>query len=80
MSARPITLQDYEEAQRVLAHEDAHKGLIAHAVVTALVSAMLIAINFTSADAFPWSAFAVGGMTIGLVAHWWFGYRNLERI
>jgi hypothetical protein len=43
-----------------------------------LVSALLIVINFTSAAEFPWSAFAVGGMTIGLLAHWWFGYRNLE--
>ena len=78
MSAHTITLQEYEQAERVLAHESAHKGLIAHGVVTVLVSALLIAINLTLADAFPWSAFAVAGMTIGMLAHWWFGYRNLE--
>jgi hypothetical protein len=78
MSAHTITLQEYEQAERVLAHEDADRGLIAHVVVTVLVSALLIAINFTLADEFPWSAFAVGGMTIGMLAHWWFGYRNLE--
>jgi hypothetical protein len=71
-------MQEDEQAEHVLAHEGAHKGLIAHGVVTVLVSALLIAINFTLADAFPWSAFAVGGMTIGMFAHWWFGYRNLE--
>jgi hypothetical protein len=71
-------LQEYEQAERMLAHEGAHKGLIAHGVVTVLVSAVLVSINFTLADAFPWSAFAVGGMTIGMLAHWWFGYRNLE--
>ena len=26
----------------------------------------------------PWSAFAVGGMTIGLAAHWWLGYCHLD--
>jgi hypothetical protein len=78
MSAHTITLHEYEHAERVLAHEDAHRGLIAHGVVTVLVSALLIAINVTWTDAFPWSAFAVGGMTVGMLAHWWFGYRNLE--
>jgi hypothetical protein len=78
MSAFTITLQDYEQAERVLAHEGARVGLTIHGVVTVLVSALLIVINFTLAAEFPWSAFAVGGMTIGLLAHWWFGYRNLE--
>ncbi|MGZ5400717.1 MAG: hypothetical protein ACXWDM_11970 [Nocardioides sp.] len=71
-------MQAYEQAERALAHEGAHQGLIAHGVVTVLVSALLIAFNVTLADAFPWSAFAVGGMSIGMLAHWWFGYRNLE--
>ena len=62
----------------MLAHEGARGGLVVHAVVTVLVSAVLLVINVTLADEFPWSAFAVGGMTIGLLAHWWFGYRNLE--
>ena len=78
MNAPTITLQDYEQAERVLSHEGARAGLVVHAVVTVLVSAVLIVINFAFADDFPWSAFAVGGMTIGLLAHWWFGYRNLE--
>jgi hypothetical protein len=78
MSAHTITLQEYERAQRMLAQEGGRKGLIAHGVVTVLVSVLLVAINFTLADAFPWSAFAVGGMTIGMLVHWWFGYRKLE--
>jgi len=78
MSAHTITLQDYEQAERVLAHEGARAGLTVHGVVTVLVSAVLLAINYTLADEFPWSALAVGGMSIGLFAHWWFGYRNLE--
>ena len=49
-----------------------------HGVITVLVSALLILINLTVADEFPWSALAVGGMTIGLAAHWWFGQRHLD--
>jgi hypothetical protein len=78
MSTPTITLQEYERAERVLAHQGARAGLIVHGIVTVLVSAALIVVNFTLADEFPWSAFAVGGMTVGLLAHWWFGYRHLE--
>jgi hypothetical protein len=39
---------------------------------------MLIVINITVAEEFPWSAFAAGGMTIGWFAHWWFGYLHLD--
>jgi hypothetical protein len=49
-----------------------------HGIITVLVSALLIVINLTVADEFPGSAFAVGGMTIGLAAHWWFGYLQLD--
>ena len=34
----------------------------------------LVVLNVTVATGFPWSAFAVGGMTIGLFMHWFFGY------
>ena len=78
MSATGITLQDYEQAERAIAHEEAHVGLAVHGAITVLVSILLIVINLTLADEFPWSAFAVGGMTIGLAAHWWFGYRHLD--
>jgi hypothetical protein len=78
MSTANITLHEYETAQRTMAHESATTGLAVHAVITLLVSAGLIIINFTLAPEFPWSAFAVGGMLIGLLAHWWFGYVKLD--
>jgi hypothetical protein len=78
MNAPTITLTDYEQAERVIAHEGARGGLITHGIITVLVSALLVVINLTLADEFPWSVFAVAGMTIGLLAHWWFGYRNLD--
>lgn len=79
MSTAHITLQDYEAAERTMAHETATTGLTVHAVITLLVSAALIVINFTLATEFPWSAFAVGGLLIGLLAHWWFGFVKLDQ-
>jgi len=78
MNAPSIKLNDYQTADRVLTREGARVGLIAHTIVTVLVSVLLVVINITLADEFPWSIFAVAGMTIGLLAHWWFGYRNLD--
>jgi len=45
--------------------------------VTLLVWAVLIPINITLANDFPWSIFVVAGMAIGLYFHW-FGYRRAE--
>ncbi|WP_107774108.1 2TM domain-containing protein [Nocardioides sediminis] len=78
MSTPNITLPDYEAAERVMAHEEANTGLAVHGIVTVLVSAGLIVLNVIVAPEFPWSAFAVGGMLIGLVAHWWFGHVKLD--
>ena len=78
MSTAQITLHDYEAAERVMARESATTGVLVHGIVTLLVSAGLIVINITLAPEFPWSAFAVGGMLIGLLAHWWFGYVKLD--
>jgi len=78
MSTAHITLQQYETAERALAHERATTGVVVHGVLTLLVGAGLIVLNITLAPEFPWSAFAVGGMLIGLLAHWWFGYVKLD--
>ena len=78
MTAPSMTLHDYEQAEQLIAHEEARIGLMVHTIITVLVSAVLVVINLTVADEFPWSAFAFAGMTIGLAAHWWFGYRHLD--
>lgn len=78
MSASGITLERYEQAERDLAHDEARVGVIVHGVITVLVSIALVVINITVASEFPWSAFAVGGMAIGLAAHWWFGYQKFD--
>lgn len=78
MSTANITLREYEKAERAMAHESATTGVAIHGIITLLVSAGLIVINITLAPEFPWSTFAVGGMLIGLLAHWWFGYVQLD--
>lgn len=78
MSTANITLREYEAAQRAMARENATTGVAVHAIITVLVSAGLIVINITLAPEFPWSVFAVGGMLVGLLAHWWFGYVRLD--
>lgn len=75
----PLTLIQYEEAEREVARAEARRGLIIHAVITALVWAILIPVNVYIAPEFPWSAFAVAGMAIGLGVHYMFGVRLLER-
>jgi hypothetical protein len=78
MNTAHITLHDYEAAERSMAHETALSGLTVHSIITLVVAAALIVINTTLAPEFPWSAFAIGGMLLGLLAHWWFGFVKLD--
>jgi len=72
-----VTLEQYERAEREISMREARTGLIVHAIVTAAVWAVLIPINIIVAPEFPWVAFVVAGMGIGLFFHW-FGYRRAE--
>ena len=72
-----VTLEQYERAERVVSMREARIGLIVHAIVTAVVWAALVPVNIIVAPEFPWSAFVVAGMGIGLFFHW-FGYRHAE--
>lgn len=72
-----VTLEQYEQAEREVTMHEARIGLVVHTIVTAVVWAVLIPINVIVAPEFPWSAFVVGGMSIGLFFHW-FGYRRTE--
>ncbi len=78
MAAPGITLQDYEKAERAMAHEGARVGVTVHGIITVLLSALMLVLNLTVAQGFPWSAFAIAGLAIGFGTHWWFGYRNLD--
>ena len=84
MATPRITLDEYQKAERAIAHDRARFGFLMHAIITILISTLLVVINFAlgddtaAPDQVPWSVFAVGGMGLGLAAHLWFGYLNLE--
>jgi hypothetical protein len=71
-----VTLEQYQRTERELTLREARVGLRIHALVTALVWAVVIPINVLLAPEFPWSVFVVAGTGIGMVFHW-FGYRRV---
>lgn len=73
-----ITLEQYEAAERDVSLHETLVGLRVHALVIALVWAVLIPVNIFVAPEFPWSTFVVAGTGIGLFFHW-FGYRHAEQ-
>ena len=77
--ATMFTVTEYEEAERAIARDEGRRGFTIHAIVTLIVWAIVIPINVFLADAFPWSAFVVAGMSIGLAVHYVFGVRRVDR-
>ena len=73
-----IHLDQYEAAERELARREAAIGLTVHAIVTAVLWAVLVPVNVFAAPEFPWSAFVVVGTGLGLFAHW-FGARHADQ-
>jgi hypothetical protein len=83
MSA-PITVRDYERAEREVTQEEARRGFRVHATAYALVNLLLLAINLlvvtqTSEDAI-WFVFPLVGWGFGLAMHYIFGVRRLEMV
>lgn len=75
-----VSLKEYEDTELALAKAEGRQGLTIHAVVTVLVSAVLIAVNVIWAPQFPWSPFAILGMSIGVLMHYLFGVRWVEQL
>jgi 2TM domain-containing protein len=74
-----ISLDAYEDAERMLAKTEGRRGVIVHAMITVIVSIALIVVNVFLAPEFPWSAFAVAGMLTGLGFHYYFGVLHVEQ-
>ncbi|HEX7165570.1 MAG TPA: 2TM domain-containing protein [Acidimicrobiales bacterium] len=72
------TLEAYKRAEVTAAKEESRRGFTVHLVITLIVWAILIAVNVFVASEFPWSIFPVVGMTIGLLAHWYFGVVHVD--
>ncbi len=75
-----LSLSAYQEAERQAAREEGRRGLIVHAVITAIVCVGLVILNVTVASEFPWAIFPVVGMTIGVLAHWYFGVLRSDEL
>jgi hypothetical protein len=76
--ATTFTLAEYEDADRVVAQEEARHGFAIHAVISLIVSAIVIPINLFVADAFPWSIFVMMGLALGLVVYDIAGVRRID--
>jgi type III secretory pathway component EscV len=73
----PVTLEEYQRAERAVTQRAAWTGLRIHAVVTALVWAGVILLNVFVAPGFPWSIFVILGTGLGVFFHW-YGYRHAD--
>jgi hypothetical protein len=80
--AAPITLQDYERAERDLVREEERRGFRIHAEVYVTVNLLLFAINMAliawTDESFLWFVFPLVCWGAGLAAHYAFGVRRLE--
>ncbi|HZS15283.1 MAG TPA: 2TM domain-containing protein [Candidatus Dormibacteraeota bacterium] len=79
MTDTTITVREYEAAEKDLEAAGSRRGIAIHAAITVAVSVALVVINVVVASQFPWSPFPVVGMGIGLLVHYLFGVRWLER-
>jgi 2TM domain-containing protein len=75
-----MNLERYQQAEREAALEEGVRGFRVHSVLTGVVLAVLIVLNATVADEFPWAIFPVVGMSIGLWAHWFFGVAHSDEL
>jgi type III secretory pathway component EscV len=73
----PITLADYQRAEREVSQLQAWAGLRVHAAVTVLIWAGVVLLNVFVTSGFPWSIFVILGTGLGVFFHW-YGYRHTD--
>jgi type III secretory pathway component EscV len=74
----PVTVEEYQQAERAVTQQAARTGLRIHAVVTVLVWAGVILLNVFVASGFPWSIFVILGTGLGVFFHWYGNRRTDE--
>jgi hypothetical protein len=65
-----MTVEDYKARMRTVENAEAKKGVVAHAGVTILVSALLAAINLSLTPEVIWFVFPAVGMSAGVILHY----------
>jgi hypothetical protein len=74
-----MNVEEYQKRSREYEMSEARKGLMAHAAVITVVSAILAVVNLSFVPEVIWFVFPVVGMSIGVVAHYIFGVRLAPR-
>jgi hypothetical protein len=75
----PITVQQYERAERAVALEEERRGFAFHAGTYLVGNALLIAYNLFIVPEFIWFPFPLVVWGIGLLMHYVFGVRMAPR-
>jgi hypothetical protein len=65
-----MTVEEYKARMRNVEKTEARKGVVAHAVVTILVSALLAVINLSLTPEVIWFIFPMVGMSAGALLHY----------
>jgi hypothetical protein len=76
---RPITIEQYEQAELQMQTEGARRGFVVHAAIFLAVQAVLITINLMVVPEFIWFPFPLIGWGVGLTMHYLFGFLWIER-
>jgi hypothetical protein len=71
----PITVQEYQTADRAVAIQESRRGFRAHATVYLLANALMITFNFVFVSDYLWFPFPLLAWALGLGMHYLFGVR-----
>ncbi len=74
-----ISLEEYKEAYRELKKEEERRGFLTHFAIYVVVNTMLITINLLYSPNDIWFIFPLIGWGIGILMHYLFGVRWLEK-
>jgi hypothetical protein len=74
-----ISLDEYKLAYREIVKEEEKRGFFVHLTIYVLINAMLVVINMLYTPQEIWFFYPLLGWGIGLLMHYLFGVRWLEK-
>jgi 2TM domain len=75
--AAPITVQEYQAADRAVVIEENRRGFTVHATIYGVANALMIAFNLAFAREFLWFPFPLLFWGFGLSMHYLFSIRRI---